>query len=103
MAQICVAALIKEEHLQDEEKNRPKIGKADKILPPLLFLLLSSKRLVKIRRSNRDMCSFLCRDRFRTLVNVLGDAFGSAIVDHYSKNDLAEVTDDVSHLEMTTL
>uniref|UniRef100_A0A061QLM1 Amino acid transporter n=1 Tax=Cupiennius salei TaxID=6928 RepID=A0A061QLM1_CUPSA len=42
-------------------------------------------------------------DRFRTLVNVLGDAFGSAIVDHYSKNDLAEVSDDISNLEMTTL
>lgn len=28
-------------------------------------------------------------DRFRTAINVLGDAFGSAIVEHLSKADLA--------------
>lgn len=27
-------------------------------------------------------------DRFRTLVNVLGDSFGAGIVAHYSKNEL---------------
>lgn len=42
-------------------------------------------------------------DRFRTLVNVLGDSFGSAIVAHFSKHDLDELTDDVSNLEMTNL
>ena len=32
---------------------------------------------------------FLCRDRFRTSVNVLGDAFGAGIVHHLSRDDLA--------------
>lgn len=27
-------------------------------------------------------------DRIRTVVNVLGDSFGAAIVDHYSKSEL---------------
>jgi hypothetical protein len=27
-------------------------------------------------------------DRVRTVVNVLGDSFGAAIVEHYSKNEL---------------
>lgn len=27
-------------------------------------------------------------DRIRTVVNVLGDSFGAAIVEHYSKNEL---------------
>lgn len=27
-------------------------------------------------------------DRFRTVVNVLGDSFGAAIVDHYSQSEL---------------
>lgn len=30
-------------------------------------------------------------DRFRTMLNVLGDAFGSAIVDHLSRNEIEEL------------
>ncbi len=30
-------------------------------------------------------------DRFRTMLNVLGDAFGSAIVDHRSRNEIEEL------------
>lgn len=32
-------------------------------------------------------CCFL-RDRFRTCVNVMGDALGSGIVDHLSRDDI---------------
>ena len=31
-----------------------------------------------------------CSDRFRTTVNVLGDSFGVAIVQHYSQKQLAK-------------
>lgn len=31
------------------------------------------------------------RDRFRTVVNVLGDSFGAAIVAHYSQKELATI------------
>lgn len=37
------------------------------------------------------MCFCLCRDRFRTAVNVLGDAFGAGIVEHLSRNDITDV------------
>ena len=30
----------------------------------------------------------LCRDRFRTVVNVLGDAIGAGIVEHLSRDEL---------------
>ena len=30
----------------------------------------------------------LCRDRIRTAINVVGDAFGAGIVEHLSCNDL---------------
>ena len=33
---------------------------------------------------------FLCRDRFRTVVNVLGDAIGAGIVAHLSRDELRE-------------
>ncbi|GIY58029.1 hypothetical protein CEXT_763111, partial [Caerostris extrusa] len=43
-------------------------------------------------------------DRFRTTINVLGDAYGSAIVAHFSRDDLQELTsEDQQHTEMTTL
>ncbi|GIY40090.1 hypothetical protein CDAR_38421, partial [Caerostris darwini] len=44
-------------------------------------------------------------DRFRTTINVLGDAYGSAIVAHFSRDDLQELTseDQQQHTEMTTL
>ncbi|CAL1292730.1 unnamed protein product [Larinioides sclopetarius] len=43
-------------------------------------------------------------DRFRTTINVLGDAYGSAIVAHFSKNDLKELaTAEEQPTEMTTL
>ncbi|GBL53909.1 Excitatory amino acid transporter 3, partial [Araneus ventricosus] len=43
-------------------------------------------------------------DRFRTTINVLGDAYGSAIVAHFSKNDLQELaTAEEQPTEMTTL
>lgn len=29
-------------------------------------------------------------DRFRTVINIMGDAYGAAIVAHYSRNHLAE-------------
>lgn len=31
------------------------------------------------------------RDRFRTAVNVLGDAYGAGIVEHLSRNDIVKV------------
>ncbi|GFQ64786.1 hypothetical protein TNCT_85191 [Trichonephila clavata] len=43
-------------------------------------------------------------DRFRTTINVLGDAYGSAIVAHYSKNDLEELGNlEEITVETTTL
>lgn len=33
---------------------------------------------------------FFCRDRFRTVVNVLGDAIGAGIVAHLSRDELRE-------------
>lgn len=32
-------------------------------------------------------------DRIRTVVNVLGDSFGAAIVEHYSKNELKSTSE----------
>lgn len=32
-------------------------------------------------------------DRIRTVVNVLGDSFGAAIVEHYSKNELKSASE----------
>lgn len=34
------------------------------------------------------MISFINSDRIRTVVNVLGDSFGAAIVEHYSRKEL---------------
>lgn len=34
---------------------------------------------------------YFFRDRFRTVVNVLGDSFGAAIVAHYSQKELATI------------
>lgn len=33
----------------------------------------------------------LCRDRIRTVVNVLGDAYGAGIVDHLSQAELNQI------------
>ena len=33
----------------------------------------------------------LCRDRIRTAINVVGDAFGAGIVEHLSCNDLTSM------------
>ncbi|XP_054717974.1 excitatory amino acid transporter 3-like [Uloborus diversus] len=41
-------------------------------------------------------------DRFRTVINVMGDAFGSGIVDHHSKADLAELTNAENDLSVET-
>nr|CAD7589538.1 unnamed protein product [Timema genevievae] len=41
---------------------------------------------------------FVLRDRFRTTVNVLGDALGAGIVDHLSKGELARMTENVEEL-----
>ncbi|XP_071041947.1 excitatory amino acid transporter 3 [Parasteatoda tepidariorum] len=43
-------------------------------------------------------------DRFRTTINVLGDAYGAGIVAHHSKDDLNELSNmDEQSVEMTTL
>jgi len=34
---------------------------------------------------------FINRDRFRTAINVLGDAYGAGLVAHLSKQDLEEM------------
>lgn len=34
---------------------------------------------------------FINRDRFRTAINVLGDAYGAGLVAHMSKKDLEEM------------
>lgn len=31
---------------------------------------------------------FISRDRFRTVVNVLGDSFGAGIIEHFSREEL---------------
>lgn len=38
--------------------------------------------------------SILCRDRFRTMINVEGDAIGAGIVAHLSRNHLTQADDD---------
>lgn len=38
-----------------------------------------------------------CRDRFRTTVNVLGDAIGAGIVEHLSREELREA--DLANME----
>lgn len=35
------------------------------------------------------------RDRFRTVINVMGDAFGAGIVAHYSQKELEATSSDV--------
>ena len=40
-----------------------------------------------IRKVKTQYC-FIIRDRFRTVVNVLGDAIGSGIVHHLSRDEL---------------
>jgi Na+/H+-dicarboxylate symporter len=34
---------------------------------------------------------FVARDRFRTMINVLGDSIGAGIVDHLSKSELLKL------------
>jgi Na+/H+-dicarboxylate symporter len=34
---------------------------------------------------------FVYRDRFRTMINVLGDSIGAGIVDHFSKSELLKL------------
>lgn len=34
---------------------------------------------------------FVARDRFRTMINVLGDSMGAGIVDHFSKSELLKL------------
>lgn len=41
-------------------------------------------------------------DRFRTAINVLGDAYGSAIVEHLSRDDLAAFEGNSNDSENTT-
>lgn len=33
-------------------------------------------------------------DRFRTVINIMGDAFGTAIVAHYARDQLAQTKDE---------
>nr|CAD7453637.1 unnamed protein product [Timema tahoe] len=40
----------------------------------------------------------ILRDRFRTTVNVIGDALGAGIVDHLSKGELARMTENAEEL-----
>lgn len=41
------------------------------------------------------MIFFFCfRDRFRTAINVMGDAFGAGIVNHRSQKELNEIKKD---------
>lgn len=39
-------------------------------------------------------CCSVLRDRFRTVINVLGDCFGAGIVFHYSKADLQRMDEE---------
>ena len=41
---------------------------------------------------------FHSRDRFRTTVNVCGDCFGAAVVEHLSKKDLMESATITNHV-----
>ena len=41
-----------------------------------------------------------CRDRFRTSVNVLGDAYGAGIVHHLSKADLERMDEEDRQLAL---
>ena len=42
-------------------------------------------------------------DRFRTSVNVLGDAFGAGIVHHLSKEDLAREDEEEERARLQTV
>ena len=48
------------------------------------------------------MLMLLCRDRFRTAINVMGDSFGAGIVEHLSRNDLDEF-DQLEDGEMNSI
>lgn len=42
----------------------------------------------------------LISDRIRTVVNVLGDSFGAAIVEHFSKDELKQSLESPQHMNM---
>lgn len=50
--------------------------------------------------------SFYCRDRIRTSINVLGDAYGAGIVYHYVREELEKVDQEAalgSYAHMATV
>lgn len=49
----------------------------------ILFLLHSKKENV-----------LFCSDRFRTTINIIGDAFGASIISRFCKKDLEEDLED---------
>lgn len=44
------------------------------------------------------LVSFLCSDRFRTMVNVMGDALATGIMAHICRKDFIKEGDGVSFL-----
>lgn len=44
---------------------------------------------------------FPCRDRFRTMTNVMGDSLGAGIVYHLSKDELAPLDHEMYETEAT--
>jgi len=54
--------------------------------------LLLTFSLYSFKSSRRELhVLFLCSDRLRTSVNVLGDSFGAAVVAHLSRAELEEI------------
>ena len=60
------------------------------------------KRFLRINLSKKFklVTNFFFRDRFRTMINVEGDAFGAGIIEHLSKEELATMSEAMDDMDV---
>lgn len=63
---------------------------------------VSLKRITVSSFSVMSVCPHLFRDRFRTMVNVMGDALATGIMAHICRKDFIKEGDGVSYLRENT-